>query len=65
MFFNWNHIWSTSQLIRYVHIYPVTDFRILIIPGVIFQARTVKFGSDGVLNTLINMIMGFVIIEKF
>ena len=73
-FFNWFHIcdahslgqdlghfWkpASQQLIKYVHNYLITDFRILAIPEAIFQTKAVKFGSVGALNTLINMSSGF------
>ena len=44
-----------SQLIKYVHIDPITDFCILVIPEAIFPARAFKFGSVGALNTLIKI----------
>ena len=37
----------------------MTDFHILVIPEAIFQARAVKFGSVGALNTLIYISSGF------
>ena len=68
-FFNWFHIWDAhslgqdlgrfwkpaSQLIKYVHIDPVTDFCILVIPETIFQAREFKVASVGALNILNNI----------
>ena len=36
-----------SQLIKYVHIYPITDFHSMVIPEAIFIARAVNFGSVG------------------
>ena len=49
----------TSQLIKYAHMDPITDFCILVIPEAIFQARSFKFGSVGALDTLINIQPGF------
>ena len=60
-FFNWFHIGDAHllgqdlarfqkpalQLIKYVHTYSITDFRIMVIPEAIFQAGAVKFGSVG------------------
>ena len=51
-----------SQLIKYAHIDPITDFCILVIPETIFQTSAFKFGSVGalnMLNTLINRNHGF------
>ena len=60
-FVYWSHICDThslgqdlgrfwkpaSQLIKYAHICPITDFHIMVIPEAIFQAGAVKFGSVG------------------
>ena len=37
------------------HTDQITGFRILVIPGAIFQVRAFKFGTVGALNRLINI----------
>ena len=57
-----------SQLIKYAHIDPITDFCILVIPDVIFQARAFKFDIVGLLEHLTGLstlIPGFAIITNF
>ena len=48
-----------------MHINPITDFYIWVIPEAILQARVFKFGTVGALNTLINKVPGFLMIAKF
>ena len=43
------------QRIKYVHIDLITDFHILVIPEVIIQAKAIKSGTVGALNSLINI----------
>ena len=48
-----------SSLNMHAHIYPITDFPIMVIPEAIFPAGAVKFGTVGGLDTLININSGF------
>ena len=41
---------ASQQLIKYTHIYLIIDFRLLVIPEAILQARAFKFGSVGALK---------------
>ena len=50
---------TTSQLIKYAHIYQITDFCSMVIPDAICQAWTFELGSVGALNTLNNINPGF------
>ena len=50
---------AVDILVKYVHIYPIIDFRIMVIPEASFQAGAIEFGSVRGLDTLINRSSGF------